>query len=81
MATVYFSSSLTQYTGGLERVEIEAPRVHELVLALAERFPALATQQLEQMAVAIDGQIYHNAAYHKLKLDSEIHFLLPIAGG
>ena len=80
MATVYFSSSLTQYTGGLERVEIEAPRVHELVLALTERFPALATQ-LEQMAVAIDGQIYHNAAYHKLKLDSEIHFIPPIAGG
>jgi molybdopterin converting factor small subunit len=80
MATVHFSSGLTQHTGGLEQVEIEAPRVCELLAALTERFPPLAGR-LEQMAIAIDGEIYDAAAYHKLEAGSEIYFLPRIIGG
>jgi molybdopterin converting factor small subunit len=80
MATVHFSSGLSQHTGGLEQVEIEAPRVCELMAALTERFPPLAGQ-LEQMAIAIDGVIHHAAAYHTLEVGSQIYFLPRMNGG
>jgi molybdopterin converting factor small subunit len=80
MATVHFSSGLARYTGGLETVAVEAPRVRELKLALANRFPSLG-EQLEQMAVAINGQIHTDADYEALDPDAEIHFVPRLAGG
>ena len=80
MATVHFPSGWTAYTSGIDRVVIDAPRVHELILAIAAQFPAL-TEQLEQVAVAIDGQIFHHARYEPLSSQSEVHFLPPVAGG
>ncbi len=80
MAIVVFSSALAQYTGGAERVEIEAARVVDLVKALCERFPDLRGQ-LDDMAVAIDDEIHNNAEFARLKPNSEVHFLPRIAGG
>jgi len=80
VATVHFPSGWTEYTSGVDQIVIDVPRVHELILALAARFPALA-EQLEQVAVAIDGQIYHHARYEPLSSQSEVHFLPPVAGG
>ena len=80
MATVHFSGGLSQYTGGIETVEIEAPRVHELIVALTSRFPALAGH-LEDLAVSVDGEIYNDAPYRRLRLDSEIYFIPRVAGG
>jgi molybdopterin converting factor small subunit len=80
MATVHLPGGLSQYTGGLEVVEIEAPRIHELILALSARFPGLAGQ-LDDLAVAIDGVIYSSAPYQRLRLDSEIYFVPRVAGG
>ena len=42
MATIYFSSGVSQFTGGVESMTVDAPRVHELLKAVVERFPALA---------------------------------------
>jgi len=80
MATVYFSSGLARYTDGLETVAIDAPRVRELKLALANRFPRLG-EQLEHMAVAINGRIHTDADYEVLDPAAEIHFVPRIAGG
>jgi sulfur-carrier protein len=80
MAIVHFSSTLTQYTGGVEHVTIEAHRVLELVMGLARRFPGL-DQELARMAVAIDGQIYQDAEYETLAPDAEIYFVPRTAGG
>jgi molybdopterin converting factor small subunit len=80
LATVHFPSGWTQYTSGVDQIVVDVPRVHELILTLAARFPALA-EQLEQVAVAIDGQIYHHARYESLSSQSEVHFLPPVAGG
>ena len=80
MATVHVPSGWTRFTDGLETLTIDAPRVRELFDALAHRFPALG-DQLEQMAVAIDGQIFHHARYEPLRADSEVHLLPPVAGG
>ena len=59
---------------------IDAARVDDLLRALIDRFPALATE-LEQAAIAIDGQIFHHARYEPLGPDSEVHLLPPVVGG
>jgi molybdopterin converting factor small subunit len=79
MARVHFSSGLSQHTG-VQEIAIDAPRVRELLDALARRFPGLEAQ-LAGMAVAIDGQIYNDADYHALQPDSELYFVPRVAGG
>jgi len=80
MAIVHLPSGWAQHTGGIQQITIDAPRVAELLTALAARFPALG-QQFEQSAVAIDGQIYHQARYETLRPDSEVHLLPAVSGG
>ena len=80
MPTVHFTSDLTRYTGGLETFTLDAPRIHELKESLARRFPGFG-EQLEMMAVAIDGEIFNNADYRDLRADTEIHFIPRMAGG
>ena len=80
MATVFLPSGWSGATGGVIEVSIEAPRVHELLRSLTERFPAIAAQ-LDAVSIAVDGQIYHNAEFVPLNRDSEIHLLPPVSGG
>jgi molybdopterin converting factor small subunit len=79
MAKVHFSSALSQHTG-VQEITIDAPRVRDLLDALARRFPGLETQ-LSGMAVAIDGQIYNDADYQTLQADTELYFVPRLAGG
>ena len=80
MATVHFPSDLTRYTGGLETIALDAPRIHELKESLARRFPGLGAQ-LDVMAVAIDGEIFQDAYQAALKPDSEVVLIPKIGGG
>jgi molybdopterin converting factor small subunit len=80
VARVHLLGALSAHTGGIDRVDIDAVRVHELILALTERFPGLA-EPIRGMAIAIDGEIYNDAPYHALRDDSEIYFVPPVAGG
>lgn len=80
MAIVVFSSGQSAWTGGVERVEIGAARIADLIRALYERFPELQGR-LDQAAAAIDGQIFNQPRYLGLEPDSEVHFLSPVAGG
>ena len=80
MATVYLPSLLTQHTGGLDRVEIDAGRVGELVAELVARYPGIA-ETLGQMTVAVDGDIYTDADYIVLKPDSEVYLVPRVSGG
>jgi molybdopterin converting factor small subunit len=80
MPTVHLPSGLTVFTGGVEQVTVDAPRVHELIVALTEQFPEMA-ESIETMAVAIDGEIYAEPGYQPLKADSEVHLIPRIAGG
>jgi molybdopterin converting factor small subunit len=80
MATVYLPSELRARIGGLDMIVIDAPRVHELKAEIVRRHPELG-EMLNQMAVAIDGEIHNDADYLAVKPDSEIHFVPRIAGG
>ena len=81
MATVVLASRLDQWTGGVKRLEIEAPSVRQLIDALEERFPGLGEQLREGTAVAIDGEIIQDALLEPIGPDSEVHFLPSVSGG
>jgi molybdopterin converting factor small subunit len=80
VAHVHLPSGLTQYTGGIETMDIDAARVPDLIAALSDRFPQIA-EQLGEMAVAIDGEIYADPGYQALRPDSDVHLVPRIAGG
>ena len=80
MATVHLPSGLTRHTGGVETVDIDAARVAELIAVLRDRFPQIS-DQLNGMAVAIDGEIYADPGYQPLRADSDVHLVPRIAGG
>ena len=80
MATIHLPSGLSAQAGGLEAIVIEAPRVRELMLELVARYPTLG-DTLRQMAVAIDGEIYHDADYLPLRSDSDVYLVPRITGG
>ena len=83
MPTVHFPRGLLEHTGGIERLTLapaDAPRVHELILVLTDRFPGLAGP-IQEMAIAINGEIHHDAGYQPLGADSEVHLIPRIAGG
>jgi hypothetical protein len=80
MSIVHFSSDLLPYTGGLETLAIDASRIHELKRFLANRFPGIG-DQLELMAVAIDGEIYNDADYQHVGEATEIYFVPRTTGG
>jgi molybdopterin converting factor small subunit len=74
------TGGLSEWTGGVERVEIAAARIADLIDALYARFPALQGR-LDQAAAAIDGEIHNQPRYLALEDDSEVHFLAPVSGG
>jgi molybdopterin converting factor small subunit len=80
MATVHLSSGLTQFTGGVTVVEIDATRVSDALEMLAARYPALR-DQLDDIAVAVDGEIYQQPGYQELNSASEVHLVPRISGG
>ncbi len=80
MAILHVPSGLTQFTGGIATVEVDAVRVSDALDQLAARFPALAAH-IADMAVAVDGEIYTQPGYQAVSASSEIHLLPRIAGG
>jgi len=80
VARVHLPSGLTRHTGGVETVDVDAARVPDLIAALRDLFPQIA-DRLEEMAVAIDGEIYAEPGYQPLRADSEVHLVPRIAGG
>jgi molybdopterin converting factor small subunit len=80
VARIYFSSGLSQYTGGVEFLDVDAPRVQELLQVVQERFPAL-TEPMSIMTVAVDGVIHQHPNYIPLAADSEVHLVPRISGG
>jgi len=65
---------------GLDRVEINANRVSDLLSSIYERFPKLAGK-LDDSAAAIDGDIHNHPQFQRLEMDSEVHFLAQVQGG
>ena len=80
MATVHLPSGLTQFTGGVSVVNVDETRVVDLLATLVKKFPELEPQ-LNEIAVAIDGEIYQDPGYQPVRPTSEVHLVPRIAGG
>jgi molybdopterin synthase sulfur carrier subunit len=80
VATLHLPAGLIEHAGGVQVVVIDAPRVKELLDRLIARYPDLAGR-LDQMAVAVDGEIHNDADYVPVRPDSEIYLVPRIAGG
>ena len=74
-------ASLMAFTGGEDRVDVDATNVLELMRRLGERFPELAPHLDDSLAVAIDGEIHQDDWFARLEPDSEVHLMPRIGGG
>ncbi len=81
MAQVQLIGNLSQYTGGIEELEVEANSIRQLFARLGEKFPELAPHLQNGLAVAIDGQIYQDTLIEPITPDSSVQVLPQIAGG
>ncbi len=87
MATVYIPAALRELTGGVDRVELEAASVRQIVAALEARWPELEGRLRQGdelaggLAVSIDGAISSRGLLARVGPDSEVHFIPAIGGG
>jgi sulfur-carrier protein len=87
MPTVIIPALLRKFTGGIERVDVPAKTIRELVRHLGERFPGLDAQLLEEgdirasIAVSIDGEIATGGILDAVGENSEVHFIPALSGG
>ncbi len=75
------SQSVRDLAGGLDHFEVEAPNVRALLAALEARYPGLGEHIKEEMTIAIDGELFHEALNEPLKPDSEVVFIPLMTGG
>lgn len=87
MALVWIPSNMRNLTKGESRVTVPARDLRELFNNLDKRFPgfkaALIQDELvrEDIAIAIDGDIYHQGLFQAIGPNSEVHIIPAITGG
>ncbi len=82
MAKVFIPAGLSQqYTGGKTEFEIDAKTIRSVIGCLEADFPGLGEAIETDMAVAVDGEIYHDPLLEAVSPDSEVYFLPRIGGG
>jgi molybdopterin converting factor small subunit len=73
--------SVRALTGGLDQVEVDADSVRGLIAALERQFPGLGEIVRTQMALAIDGEIHHDALAEPLSPDAEVVLIPRLVAG
>jgi sulfur-carrier protein len=81
MVKVILSGTISQLAGGETEMEVEATSVRQIFRHLRERFPNIKPHMEDDIAVAINGTIYHDAWFETVCEDSEVHLLPRIGGG
>jgi molybdopterin synthase sulfur carrier subunit len=87
MVKVFIPPLLRDAAGGLDRVEVSAATVRQVVTALEERFPGVrqrlcAGDSLRPgLAVAVNGTVSSLGLLQKVPDGSEVHFLPAVGGG
>jgi molybdopterin converting factor small subunit len=79
--TVQLYGSLTQFTGGVAAVDVEASTIREVFAQLIAKHPALQAQIETNISVSIDGRIYTESLFETVSPANEIILLPRIAGG
>ncbi len=75
------STRVRDLTGGLAEFEVEAGSVRALIRELDERWPGLGAVVEDDMAIAIDGEIFQDAFAEPIAQSSEVVLIPKISGG
>ena len=75
------AQSVRDLAGGYDRFEVPGRTLGALVDELDRRHPGLGRHVRATMAVAIDGELHHDAWHVPLRDDAEVVFIPLIAGG
>lgn len=70
-----------RFTHGVTEVEVDVKNVRGLMKALDERYPGIAAVLEDEMAIAMNGSIYHDAYLEAVGADTEVYFIPRIGGG
>ena len=81
MTKVVLSGSLKAKAGGSPELEVEARTIRELLSVLEERFPRLADDLEQGVAVSIDGQIFRDDWTQAIPATAEVFLIPRIEGG
>ena len=81
MARVVLVGNLAQLTGGVTEFQLSVTSVQQLFQQLAELHPGIEPHLEQGIAVSVDGQIYQDALFQPIGVDSEVFLLPQIAGG
>lgn len=81
MVRVVLSGSLKAKAGAEPEMEVEAKNIRELLGILEERYPRLADDLEQGVAVSIDGQIFRDDWYREIPPDAEVFVLPRLAAG
>lgn len=75
------STRVRDLTGGLAEFEVEAGSVRALIRELDERWPGLGAVVEDDMAIAIDGEIFQDAFAEPIAQSSDVVLIPKISGG
>lgn len=87
MALVFIPNQMRSLTGGLDRVELSAESLGQVIRLLDERFPGLAARLTDDgqltrgLAASIDGNVTARGLLARVGPTSEVHFIPAIGGG
>ncbi|MDA0979228.1 MAG: MoaD/ThiS family protein [Proteobacteria bacterium] len=78
---VSLSGPVREAADGLASIEIEASTIRELLERLTDRYPKMARQMEQGIAVSINGTIYRDSWNTPIPEDAEVYLIPRIAGG
>jgi molybdopterin converting factor small subunit len=81
MVEVNLWLGLRAYTGGQDKVEVEAKNIGELLDGLVDAYPGLEPVIEAGVSVAVDGRLIFNDLTEPIKPDSEVYLLQQLKGG
>lgn len=81
MVAVALAGNLRAAVGGAAEVTVEATTIRELLGKLGERYPRLAEQIDNGIAVSVNGDIWRDARDVPIPEGAEVFLLPRIAGG
>ena len=81
MVQVILTGSMRALAGGVEAVEVEASTFKEVLDALVVKYPSLKPQIDRGVSLAVDGLVYRNSWFTKVKPDSEVVLMPYMKGG
>jgi len=81
VAKVSLSTNLRPFTGGETEIDLDVATVQQLFRMLGRRYPLLEPHLENELAVAIDGEIFQDALLQPIASDSVVHLFPKIAGG